>query len=361
MTSDRFYSTSFRGIGVVTQQELGGMFPGRVRGIQSLHTADYDLTLFSFSGRVKDLAGLGTTEDVFFTLSKQPLAGTKKDLAKLESAVLRSPVLERGLFCHRQFSGYRPSPRTTFRVIAQAADVPWRSYRRVDMQKAIERGVKRRYGKWKLVEDHAQLEFWIQQAGGAAVTGIRLSDRSMRHRTDKVANIPGSLRPSIAHAMVYLSGVEDDDVFLDPMCGAGTILLERARAGRYKLLLGGDIEETAVQATLENMGSRHEPRKITRWDATKLPLADASVSKIVVNPPWGRKVGTAEHNQELYGSFLREASRVLETGGRLVILTGEWELFKRVLRTVPTMVLGRCFKNISVLGWHADLFVCEKC
>src|SRR3989344_363953 len=107
----------------------------------------------------------------------------------------------------------------------------------------------------------------------------------MRHRTYKVQSLPASLRPSIAHALVWVSEINKDDIFLDPMCGAGTILIERANAGPYRHLLGGDIRQEAVDAALANIGEKYKPIEAKVWDATSLPLQDKSITKIVSNLP----------------------------------------------------------------------------
>ena len=48
--------------------------------------------------------------------------------------------------------------------------------------------------------------------------------------------------------MVWLTGPEDDDVFLDPMCGAGTVLIERGSIARHRLLVGADNNPEALAA-----------------------------------------------------------------------------------------------------------------
>jgi len=41
-------------------------------------------------------------------------------------------------------------------------------------------------------------------------------------------------------------------------------------------------------------------------------------------------------------------------------LTSEWELVKDILRRAPQLMLAEQFEGISVLGWHADIFVIDK-
>jgi tRNA G10 N-methylase Trm11 len=177
----------------------------------------------------------------------------------------------------------------------------------------------------------------------------------MRQRTYKKVSLPASLKPTIAYAMVALSRPRDDDEFLDPMCGAGTILLERAHAGRYQLLLGGDVDAEAVAATLENFGPRHKPFEIQTWDARELPLVDDSVSAIVTNMPFGRQIGTTEENRILYPALIAEWVRVLRAGGRMVLLTSEHALLRRVLRSYPGLVAEGSVP-IIVRGFPAAIY-----
>jgi tRNA G10 N-methylase Trm11 len=140
------------------------------------------------------------------------------------------------------------------------------------------------------------------------------------------------------------------------MCGVGTILIERARAARYRLLLGGDIASEAVDATLANVGRKYKPVQIRRWDARNLPLADASVSAILTNMPFGRQIGTVEDNRTLYPALIREWARILAPGGRMVLLTGDRQLLARSLRPFPHLVARRPVQ-ILVRGYRASLIV----
>ena len=156
-----------------------------------------------------------------------------------------------------------------------------------------------------------------------------------------------ALRPTIAAAMVMATRPADEDVFLDPMCGSGTILLERALAGRHGLLLGGDIDPAAVKAAQANFGPRHKPVRIAKMDARALPLEDASVDVVAANLPWGRQIARS----------LKEMVRVLRPGGRVVLLTSEWRLLKTIIKEQSALKLTRTIPNIEVLGRRADMIV----
>ena len=353
-TVTTLYTTSFKGIGQITVRELRFCFGNRLSNVRTNRVRDYDLVQFNWQGSPLALRQLGTVEDVFLNLADMPLSGEREDLNTLGEI----PDLIPALNMHRQFNGL-PKGRTKYRVIVQASMQGWQSYRRNQMQKAVERAVHRRFPKWRLVPDNANVELWLQQTGRQVRLGLRLTDRTMRHRTYKTANRPASLRPTIARALVQLTCPEDGDVFLDPMCGAGTVMIERALAGRYALVQGGDIDEQAVADTLENFGSRHKPRDVYHWDARHLPLPDQSVDKVATNPPWGRQVGSVFELRALYDSAFVEIDRVLRPNGLVAILSSEWNAVKSALaRTNLTPI--EHIKDIAVLGRRADIFVAQK-
>ncbi len=134
---------------------------------------------------------------------------------------------------------------------------------------------------------------------------VRLSDDRMRHREYKTAHRPASLRASSAAALAWLSEPREDDVVLDPFCGAGTILIERAHMGRYAMLLGSDRDAAALAAARVNVGERYKPIQLENWDAGALPLGDASVDKIVTNLPWGLRYGSHGENRKLYPTVVQ--------------------------------------------------------
>ena len=207
-------------------------------------------------GRSAGVAPTGDCGGCFFHLADMPLSGEREDL----NTIGEIPDLIPALSIHKQFNGL-PRGRTRYRVIVQASMQGWQSYRRNQMQGLLNGLCIAAFPKWRLVPDDAHVELWLQQTGRQVRLGLRLTDRTMRHRTYKIANRPASLRPTIARALVQLTRRKDGDVFLDPMCGAGTVMIERALAGRYALVQGGDIDEQAVVDTLENFGNRHKPAR----------------------------------------------------------------------------------------------------
>jgi 23S rRNA G2445 N2-methylase RlmL len=239
-------------------------------------------------------------------------------------------------------------------VIARKAGS--QAFRRVDVQHAVEHAILSRYPRWRVVEDDARLELWVHLVERTFLAGFRLSDITMRQRTYRRESIPAALKPTVAHAMVMLSVPRDGDVFLDPMCGSGTILIERAEASRYRLLLGGDSDPAAVAATRANVGPRYKPIQIRQWDARNLPLDDHSVTAVVTNLPFGKQIGTPAEIRTLYPALLKEWTRVLAPGGRMVLLTADRSLLARALGQHPELVQKRTL-SVLVRGYRATIFV----
>ena len=155
----------------------------------------------------------------------------------------------------------------------------------------------------------------------------------------------------MARALVLLSEPRPDDVVLDPMCGAGTILRERTDAGGARMVLGGDVDAGAVAAARVNAGRKPS---LARWDATRLPLRDRCVDVVITNPPYGRQHEALAGIDRLYARAMREAARVLRPDGRCVVLTGEPDV---LLRALPPPLRVRSKRRLLLRGLPVTAFV----
>ena len=347
---------SLRGLGRVTERELRHRFGSAAEVASSHRTRNLDITRFAYTGRLPELRDVGTAEDLFATICQLPLTGGREDLDAIRQAARRRGVAE--ALETRIAYGVRRSRRLSFRAIVQATDVAWRKYRRSDMERAWVRGLSEQYPRWRAVDDGGDLEFWIQQLDHEVLIGLRLSDASMRHRTYKTAHMPGSLRPTVARAMAFAAGWEAGDLVVDPVCGGGTVLIERALLGRHGALLGGDIRREAVDHAMENFGRQHRPRAVCQWDAAALPVRDAVVDRVLGNLPWGSRIQA--DLDRLYDEALRETSRVLRPEGTGAFLTSRSDLLGGHLRHTARLSLTERITGIAVLGRTADLLVVHK-
>jgi tRNA (guanine6-N2)-methyltransferase len=301
------------------------------------------------------LLALRTVEDVFITLAHITGLGHGRDaLRVLHSATLHAD-LERALaLWRRAHHGRQPS---TWRVISQKQGS--HEFRRVDAGNAVSDALREALPRgMRMVKDEADIEFWLWLSGSEALLGLRLSDATMRHRTYKQEHLPASLRPTVAAAMALLSRPTAQDIVLDPLAGAGTILIERALLAPVQEELGGDIRKEAVVMARRNAQAAGVRARWQVWDARALPLEPGSVNRILTNLPFGKQIGTHEANIRLYAELAKEFGRVLAEDGILVTLTSEDRLWETVLRDAGWRISKKVV--LVVLGQPASIFVAER-
>ncbi|GCE17351.1 THUMP domain-containing class I SAM-dependent methyltransferase [Dictyobacter kobayashii] len=348
--SDLFYAMTMPGLETLAFSEIRATIPETelvkfMRGI----------ALFRTSTLPENLLDLHTTEDVFATLAH--IKGLRRGpdaLRVLHSATLNADLSSAVASWRRGHHGARPR---TWRVVSQMTGSY--DFRRMDAGQAVTDALRKSMPRsMRLVEDDADLEIWLWLGGGDVLIGVRLSDATMRHRQYKREHIPASLRPTVAASMGWLARPTAEDIVLDPLCGAGTILIERALLGPVQQELGGDLNSQTVNLARRNARSAEVDISLKTWDARSLPLEASSVTRIITNLPFGKQIGTREENEALYTALIREFDRVLAPKGLMVSLTSEDRLWDRILqengwRTQKKVVF-------VVLGQPASIFVSER-
>jgi tRNA (guanine6-N2)-methyltransferase len=159
----------------------------------------------------------------------------------------------------------------------------------------------------------------------------RTTPRPLSARVWRECNMAGGLNATIAYAMHKLSGVRERDRIFNPMCGSGTLLIERALLGPLDALVGVDLSPEAVACSQSNIAAAKRSIEVAQIDALNTGLPDRSFDLVVADLPWGDAVGTHGGNAELYPLFLQEMDRLTAKNGRLCILTHELKLFERVM------------------------------
>lgn len=309
--------------------------------------------------RPEPLARARTVEDIFGLVGcRAGLDNSAAALDKVRTAVRHAPYVERALAARVRLSpGARAGRRLRFRVIARI--VGEYEFRRVDFQRAVERGFEERGDhSWRLAGDDADLEFWATLLDGEMLLAMRLVDERMRHREYKVAHRPGSLRSSVAAALGWLGAPGADDVVVDPMCGAGTIVIERAHLARYAMLAGYDRDAEALAASTANIGPRYRPIGLAQADAARLPMRDGSATHLITNLPWGTKYGSHPENRRLYPRLFEEFARVVRPGGRIVMLTAERGLMHDA--SVRGLIRVESIRRVAILGAPAAVYICRN-
>jgi 23S rRNA G2445 N2-methylase RlmL len=307
------------------------------------------------------LLRLRTTEDVFLLAwGTDQLSYRAEDLDRIRRWTAREADWTNLLRIHHTI---RPKPkgRPTYRLVAQMEG--HHGYLRRDARKALAQGLAGKVpASWPHVEENAAVEFWLTIHEATAVCGLRLSDRTMRHRTYKLEHRPASLRPTIAAAMIRMAEIRPRHIVLDPMCGAGTLLAERLAAGQQirggcAPVWGGDLDFSAVRAAAVNL-RRLGSALLARWDAARLPLGSNEVDRLVSNPPFGKQLSSPEAVGPLYAAMLREYDRVLRPGGQAVLIVSAAAALRAAARAVGWKALRQL--PLRVLGQSAVVTVWRK-
>jgi 23S rRNA G2445 N2-methylase RlmL len=244
------YALVHPGLEEVAAEEIGVEL-----GVEVKRTAP-GLVPFRVPAVDEGLLRLRTTEDVFLLAwGTDKLTYRAEDLDRIRRWTAHEADWDRLLRLHHAVRA-RPKGRPTYRLVTQMTGE--HGYRRKDAAKALAQGLAGKLpASWRPADENAAVEVWLTIHGQTAVCGLRLSDRTMRHRTYKLEHLPASLRPTLAAAMVRLADARPAQVVLDPMCGAGTILAEQLEAARGKhlrlRLWGGDLEPGAVRAAAANL------------------------------------------------------------------------------------------------------------
>lgn len=332
-------------------RDLGGEVKKTTRGV----------VVFRLDAVTPDVLKLRTTEDVFLLAwGSDSLTFTADDLATIRSWTAKKTDWDR-LFRLHHIVRPKTKGRPTYNLICQMQGE--HGYRRSDAREAFTAGLAGVIPNgWQFSNENAWLEIWLTIRGKTAVCGVRLSDRTMRHRTYKLEHVAASLRPTLAAAMVRLAGIGPGMTVLDPMCGAGTLLAETIhvagqRRGGAVHVIGGDIDKNAMFVTAQNL-EKVGRVDLARWDATQLPLASESVDRIVCNPPFGKQLSTIEEVGPLYRAAAAEWDRVLRPGGRAVFLVMESELLRGILEGYRWSPVRRM--RVRLLGQPCVLSVWQK-
>jgi 23S rRNA G2445 N2-methylase RlmL len=359
------YALTIPGLESLAAEEIASVLNGEIR---KKFRGAVVFRVKEISTKVLDLR---TTEDVFLlSWGTDQLTFRAQDLENIRRWTDRDVNWDALLRIHHTV---RPKPKgkPSFRLVTQMQG--HHGYRRIDAGKALAKGLAGKFpASWKYADENASIEVWVTIEGRRALCGLRLSDRTMRHRKYKMEHIPASLRPTVAAAMIRLAKPHSEQLVLDPMCGAGTILAElidtwkhfsHLSGARTLKLLGGDIDVRALRSARSNL-NRLSTTELIRWDVTRLPIADGVVDVIIANPPFGIQLKRPEGMRTFYRRLVKELDRVLHPHGRVVLLASEfsdlkeaadnigWRLDRhlsaRILGQPSTIALWEKSKNVSI-------------
>ena len=208
-------------------------------------------------------------------------------------------------------------------------------------------------------KDHSNFDIRIFIDHNTAHFGVRLTKESLHHRKYKILSKQGSLRPTVAAAMVLLATANKNGLkVIDNFCGSGTILCEANSMDNQ--VYGGDIDSESVQITKGNLSQLNYSTqdKIKVLNATKTNWPSNYFDIAVSNLPWNKQV-EVEHISKLYAETLKEYKRILKRDATLCLLVSKPEiLVKYAKKEFPDHQIKVI--KIGLLGQNPSIVLVNK-
>lgn len=302
-----FIATTAAGLEPVAQDEIEARLPGAW-----VETAFRGRILFGTSAPLDQLLSLRCVDNLYAHIAWLPAGPHKQDLRQLAKTIAGldlAPAL-----AHLNRTG------KDLRVTVSASRSGKHAYSRLDAAAAVLEELVCR-GFRPGTSQSCDAAFRLDLIDDQALFSLKLTSPEFRFRVGERRFAPAALRPTVAAALVRLSRPADDDVFLDPCCGSGTIAVERGYFPARRII-AGDISPEALTSTRQNVAGQGVAVVETyHWDARRLPLDARSVTAVVTNPPWGGQIDPGTGLAAFYRDLLAEIKRVLAPGGRAVVLS----------------------------------------
>jgi 23S rRNA G2445 N2-methylase RlmL len=326
-----------KGLEDVTAGEVGDVLgaTGQVAGVGTKHVR------FTASEVPMGLRRLTTADDVCLLLAPPLSVSTPEELEQVLTNRADFPAVLAAVAALRPVDG-------TFSVTVTAARSPLGGAAAV--AEVASATVARRLG-WRFrARERAPVDVRVFLDGTSALVGVRLFDPPLAQRAYRRVDLMGSLRPTVAAAMVRLVCGDGPREVWDPFCGSGTVLAESACAGHR--VAGTDLDPDAVAAARANLDAIDERL------AVRVELGDSATpatwhrhrdaDTVLTNMPWGKQVAVRDASR-LYEVLGAGIAGVFARGGRAGVLTVEPDrLVAAVRRARQGVPVAR--RRIGLLG-----------
>jgi len=224
------------------------------------------------------------------------------------------------------------TPETTFAIDAtvNSEEFPHSKFVTYRVKDGIVDHFMDKYGRRPSIRvNGADMEFNVHISDSRVTISLDSSGAPLNQRGYRVASTPAPINEVLAAGIILKTGWKGDSIFVDPMCGSGTFLIEAAlivgninpgifrkefafekwknfdrdlfeslynddsaeRTPAFKIY-GGDIDPEAVAVTRRNIHEAHVEdmvevvcKPFANWDA---PEGDPGI--LVTNPPYGERL-----------------------------------------------------------------------
>lgn len=236
-------------------------------------------------------------------------------------------------------------------------------FRSMDVQRVAGGVIDGKYDAHVDLEDY-DVEVRVDVHENRVLVSVQQTREALSRRQARLYQPRAALKPNVAYALLRLPHLDGPpDVFLDPFCGSGTILLEAAALWPDTRLLGNDWDDDAVAGARMNvdtagLSDRIELHESDSWYLAET-FADVDVDLIVTNPPFGQRLGSSMDFRPFYRRLLEQAAAVLRSDGYLVLLVLRQGAFNKMLRNTDAFDV-RHVRVIEIGGLYPRVFVLQR-
>lgn len=293
------------------------------RAIPDMITRIHPLGVGVICDSLEQLEGLRTYREILFALEKQVLV--RPDPREAAERILEAGLLDLLRQLHEGDGAYY------FRVECRS-----------DMTLSERSVFCRKFAAWlergsggALVNSITDYEIEIRLVATRegelfpCVKCYTLKDKRFAYRKNAIA---ASIHPATAALIMELARpyLKDNAQVMDPFCGVGTMLIERARAVQTGDMYATDIFGDAIEMGRENAALAGVAIHFIHRDFFDF-THDYLFDEIITNMPVrGRK--TKEETEKLYSDFFRKAPELLADKGTVIMYTNEIGFVKKQLR-----------------------------
>lgn len=332
-----------KGLAQIAKEELWRSF----NDLKIVEVSDKHI-IFNTESGYNNLAKLKTVDDIGLFLGKTDKISTSNDL-----------LLEVEKIDFEKFKEIIKSKRiveNSFSLTIGFINV--RGIKPLEAINEISSLLIKKYGCKFTPLDHTNLDIRLVLNKSELLISIRLTPESLHNRKYKSSSKQGSLKPTIAAAMISLAtkGVKNLKI-VDNFCGSGTILCESLLSNN--IIYGGDIDSESVQNTLKNLINLNysSEDKIKVLDATMKNWPEGYFDCAISNLPWNEQIKVTSIT-DLYNDSLREYKRILKPTGTLCALISKPDLFVKLSKKYFPEKKIELFK-LGLLGQNPTIILIQ--
>ncbi len=271
------------------------------------------------------------SDSVFIEFSENNIQGVKKI-----RSIARAYLIVQGNTYHPTYiSNHKSVLGSLIDIVFKGDDFKTFKISCAGSDSAEVRSIARYIGDtYKLDEnEEADLKVHIIKIDSGWEMGVQVTPRPLSVRDYRVVNMSGAMDPTIAYAVNSFCNLDSAHSYLNIFSGSATLLIEAGQCyPNLNKLLGFDNEKKHLSLSIQNIKKaglieRVQVKEMDIFDKPDLGKFDVIVSDL----PFGMSISKGENLEELYETFIQYCEGVLNTTGRLVIYTSEYEIIEPIL------------------------------